>query len=80
MTNIITFILVFISTFGLYPQTMKVSEVNLSMDTIVLEDETGNIWEWEDELDLQENDVVSCIMYDNGTKNIVEDDWILILR
>ena len=63
----------------LYPSCGVVVEVNYADDYIVIEDFTGNCWEWSGVEDWDNGDIVSMIMDDNNTEQIF-DDSILAIR
>ena len=79
MTQIISFILSFISVFGLYSQTFMVVNIDYQNDVVEMVDGNGNIWAFNGTDDWREEDYVSCIMYKNGTDEIY-DDVILMTR
>ena len=63
---------------GYYPLLMVVTEVDTETDIITAED--GNGFEWEFVCDdAYVNDLYSCIMCDNGTEEI-DDDEIVRMR
>lgn len=63
----------------IYPTTMVVTDVNYSTDVVTIETATGFTYEFEGTEDYTEGDLVSCIMYNNKTKDIT-DDVILTVR
>lgn len=83
--SIITLLIAILTTISantteeIYPRTMVVSETNVETDTVVLTDNTGNVWEFYGVEDWQVGDICSCIMDTNGTQNI-EDDIIVDTR
>ena len=63
----------------LYPMTALVMELDEAQDLVYCEDYSGNIWVFSGVDDWCEGDLVSMMMYDNGTAEI-EDDEILEIR
>lgn len=61
----------------IYPATMQVTDI--SGDVVTLETATGFVYQFTGAEDYSENDLVSCIMFSNGTTNIT-DDIILTAR
>lgn len=61
----------------IYPATMQVTDI--SGDVVTLETATGFVYQFTGAEDYSENDLVSCIMFSNGTTNIT-DDIILAAR
>lgn len=61
----------------IYPTTMQVTDI--SSDVVTLETATGFVYQFTGAEDYCENDLVSCIMFSNGTTNIT-DDIILTAR
>jgi len=64
---------------NIYPTTMVVTDINYQEDYITLTDCNGESWEWSGVEDWQVNDMASCLLSDNGTHNIY-DDQILEIR
>ena len=56
-----------------YPKTMVVTDLNYEQDTVTCIDSSGYIWEFYGTEDYTGHDMVSCIMYDNGTEAITDD-------
>lgn len=61
----------------IYPTTMQITDI--SGDVVTLETSTGFVYQFTGAEDYSENDLVSCIMFSNGTTNIT-DDIILSAR
>lgn len=61
----------------IYPTTMQVTDI--SGDVVTLETATGFVYQFTGAEDYCENDLVSCIMFSNGTTDIT-DDIILAAR
>ena len=61
----------------IYPTTMQV--IDISGDVVTLETATGFVYQFTGAEDYSENDLVSCIMFSNGTTDIT-DDIILTAR
>lgn len=80
MGEIISFILAFISVFGLYPKTAYIVELDRENELVVAEDAVGLLWSFSDDSgDWAIGDGVSLIFYDNGTQ-IIYDDVIVSSR
>ena len=60
----------------IYPRTMTVMELDVESDVVVLTDSTGHIWEFYGVEDWQVGDICSCIMHNNGTEIITDDEII----
>ena len=60
----------------LYPQTTIV--VKVYNDVVTLQDFNGNLWEFTGAEDWQVGDICSCIMNNNGTENIFDDEIIKV--
>lgn len=60
----------------LYPETMIITEIDEAQDLVTLECANGNVFEFYGIEDYAEGDLVSMIMYNNGTE-LVYDDVIL---
>lgn len=81
MLNIIAVIIATImnltpATENLYPMTAVVCAVDYKADVVTMRDFNGNLWEFEGCEDWLVNDVVACIMSDNGTSIIFDDEII----
>lgn len=75
----LSLILSVIAAVGLYPRTGYI--VELSTETVVIEDATGLLWEIENDADdWCVGDGVSMIMYDNGTEDSICDDCVVVAR
>lgn len=61
----------------IYPTTMQITDI--SGDVVTLETATGFVYQFTGAEDYCENDLVSCIMFSNGTTDIT-DDIILATR
>lgn len=59
-----------------YPKTMIVTEVNEESDTVILIDNEGFEWEIYGVEDWEIGDIGSCIMNDNGTEDITDDEIV----
>ena len=57
----------------LYPSCGVVVEINYTDDYIIIEDFTGNCWEWSGVEDWAVGDIASMIMDDNNTEQIFDD-------
>lgn len=63
----------------LYPETMIVTEIDETQDLVTLECANGNQFQFYGVEDYFEGDLVSLIMYNNGTAEVY-DDMILSAR
>lgn len=61
-----------------YPLLMQVTEIETETDLITAVDSYGSSWQFISD-DTQIGELYSCIMYDNGTEE-VEDDEIVKMR
>lgn len=61
----------------IYPATMQVTDV--TNDLVTMETATGFVYQFEGVEDYTKGDLVSCIMFSNGTADIT-DDMILSVR
>lgn len=77
MKKILSFLAAIIAAGLIYPTTMQV--IDISGDIVTLETATGFVYQFTGAEDYCENDLVSCIMFSNGTTNI-QDDIILTAR
>lgn len=59
---------------GLYTQAFVVTSVE--NDVLTMETATGYVYEWEGAQDIVEGDIVTALMFDNGTQ-VITDDYIL---
>lgn len=62
-----------------YPMTTVVVSLDYDVDTVIVEDFNGNLWEIEGCEDWQLFDICSMIMDDNNT-SIIYDDTIITYR
>lgn len=58
----------------LYPITTTVTEIE--NDTVTVEDSNGNLWSFDGAEDWQVGDGCALIMYDNSTREIIDDTII----
>ena len=63
-----------------YPHCGIVCEVNASENLVTFEDASGNLWSFFGSEDWQPGDIVSVMMYDNGTEKTIYDDQIIEAR
>lgn len=70
--------LVLTLNFNIYPMTAIVTEVNHTTDIVTIEDFNGNLWQFDGAEDWQVNDICSCLMGDNGTSNIYDDEILKV--
>lgn len=61
---------------NLYAKSMLVYEVDREYDILYLTDSNGNGWEYIGIEDLNVGDIVDCLMYDNQTTTIYDDEII----
>lgn len=64
-------VLTLIASGTIYPSTMEVEKI--SGDTVLLSTSTGYIYEMHGAEDYEEGDLVSVIMFTNGTEKITDD-------
>lgn len=57
----------------IYAKTAIVYEIDRDADVVVVEDATGNLWEFEGVEDYEIGDFVSMVMDDNDTTSIYDD-------
>ena len=58
---------------GFYAHTAVIVEFNYDEDVVVVEDAIGFLWEFEGVEDYFVGDVVSMLMWNNGTESIFDD-------
>ena len=63
----------------IYPATMQVTDIDYNNDVVTIETATGFTYEFYGAEDYTKGDLVSCIMFSNGTADIT-DDMILSVR
>lgn len=64
----------------IYPSTMVITHVDYFTDTVIVENATGFQYHFEGVEDLIPGDVVSVVMYNNGTPWSIEDDEVVSAR
>lgn len=70
-------ILAFISPYkNIYPMTTTVIDVSRATDKVTVKDANGNLWQFDGAEDWDINDIASCIVNDNGTPEIDDDEII----
>ena len=57
---------------------MTITEIEPETDTVICEDSTGNIWDFQGIEDYEIGDQVSCILTDNGTPTIYDDEILSV--
>lgn len=57
-----------------YALTAIIVEVDTDNDLVTVEDSTGNRWQFYGVEDWEVNDCASLLMWDNGTKSILDDE------
>ena len=57
----------------IYPQTYIITEIDKANDLVTIETCTGYEYQFYGIEDYYEGDLVSCIMYTNGTETITDD-------
>ena len=62
---------------ALYPSTMEIT--NISGDVVTMETATGHVYQMDGAEDYETGDLLSVLMYSNGTEAIT-DDIILAAR
>ena len=60
-----------------YPKAMVVYNIDKENDVVVLKDFNGNTWEFEGVEDWALNDLCTCLMYDNKTSSIYDDEIVM---
>lgn len=58
----------------IYPKTMEI--ISIQDDTVYLMDSNGFVWSMEEAEDYEVGDLVSLIMFSNGTMSIFDDEII----
>ena len=56
-----------------YPMTARVYQIDRESDIVTIENASGFLFDFYGVEDWQEDDIVSCIMNDNGTETIYDD-------
>lgn len=79
MKKILSFLAAIIAAGLIYPTTMLVTDIDYTTDVVTIETATGFIYQFEGAEDYIKGDLVSCIMFSNGTADIT-DDMILSVR
>lgn len=64
----------------IYPSTMVITDIDYTTDMVVVENANGFIYAFEGVEDLVPGDVVSVVMYNNGTPWSIEDDEVVSAR
>jgi hypothetical protein len=64
----------------IYPSTMVITHVDYFTDTVIVENATGFQYHFEGVEDLIPGDVVSVVMYSNGTPWTIADDEVVSAR
>lgn len=57
-----------------YPDTMEIVGIDEESDTVTLATATGYVYQMTGTEDYIEGDLVSLIMYSNGTKSVLDDE------
>lgn len=85
MTAILTVIAILFSTAcavsapdGFYPRTATVIEFNYMTDAVICKDCAGIVWIFYGIEDWNIGDLVSMMLYDNGTPDSIYDDEIVM--
>lgn len=60
----------------MYAMTTKVVRVSRANDTVTVKDFNGNYWQFKGVEDWYVGDICSCIMDNNGTEEITDDEII----
>lgn len=66
-------IFAFCADADIYAKTAIVYEIDRDADVVIVEDATGNLWEFEGVEDYEVGDFVSMVMDDNNTTSIYDD-------
>lgn len=64
----------------IYPSTMVITHVDYFTDTVIVETSVGFRYDFQGVEDLIPGDVVSVVMYNNGTPWTIEDDQVVSAR
>jgi hypothetical protein len=61
-------------TANIYPHVGIVTDIDCFNDVVDVTDINGNTWQFYGVEDWQENDICACIMFDNNTDDISDDE------
>lgn len=64
----------------IYPATAIVTQVDYETDIVTVQKATGFTYEFEGVEDLQVGDVMSLLMFNNGTGDTIVDDIVISAR
>lgn len=74
----LAFLVSLVMSLGLYSNCGVITEVDEKADTFVITDYRGQDWEMTGIEDWYEGDTCTMIMYDNGTRDIEDDEIVSI--
>lgn len=63
---------------GMYPRTTIVTELDYEHDMVIMVDGAGELWSMKGINDWELGDIVSLLMYNNGTPKTIYDDTIAL--
>lgn len=78
MKTLITLILTLIHLWGLYPATATVTDLDYERDIVTVENANGYAYQFYGCEDYAEGDLVSMILYSNGTDDITDDEILMV--
>lgn len=78
MKTLITLILTLIHLWGLYPATATVTDLDYERDIVTVENANGYTYQYYGCEDYAEGDLVSMIVYSNGTDDITDDEILMV--
>lgn len=78
MKSIIAFLLSIIALFGLYPATATVTGLDYENDLVTVENANGYTYQYYGCENYAEGDLVSMILYSNGTDDITDDEILMV--
>ena len=78
MKTILSYIIALVTTFGLYPMTAKVTDVNRTKDIVTVDTATGYQYQFTGCEDWCEGDFISALMWKNGTERITDDVFLSV--
>ena len=61
-----------------YPMTTVVVDVSQATDKVTVKDTNGNLWQFDGAEDWSVGDIASCIVNDNRTEEIADDEIIKV--
>lgn len=61
-----------------YAMTAKVVDISRPLDRVTIEDSNGNLWQFDGIEDYEVGDFCSCVMNDNNTELIFDDEIVSV--